>query len=190
MIEIINNNYMTLIIIMIFIILLGIIIMLIPMIQKNKKEPNICPLGLNDKEIKKIDDSIDKEQLTKDIFDIYKRIEIAKSKFDYETLKELLTNSLYIDEESKLKELKKNKQRLVATNIKLEELKILSIQNKNNIKLIDCYLHVSEYNYVTNNKKTVIRGTDEAEYQIEYKITLENFKLKKQECIGKWIKNK
>jgi len=196
MLEKISNNTDILMILMIFIILLGIFIMLIPLFQekKNKKDKNIDNLGLNDIEIKKIDENLNKDQLTKDIFDIYKKVEVAKSKFDYKTLKELLTDSLYQEEEQKLKQLKNNKQKLVATNIKLQEIKILSIQKKNEIELIDVYLHVSEYNYIINNKKKIIRGTDEAIYQIEYRITLEKnkdkyFKIKKKECTGKWIKN-
>jgi len=196
MLEKISNNTDILMILMIFIILLGIFIMLIPLFQekKNKKDKNIDNLGLNDIEIKKIDENLNKDQLTKDIFDIYKKVEVAKSKFDYKTLKELLTDSLYQEEEQKLKQLKNNKQKLVATNIKLQEIKILSIQKKNEIELIDVYLHVSEYNYIINNKKKIIRGTDEAIYQIEYRITLEKnkdkyFKINKHECTGKWIKN-
>lgn len=156
----------------------------------NKNEPS----ELTDKEIKKIDETIDKEELKKEIFTLYKKVEVAKSKFDYEALKKLLTESLYNEEEQKLKEFKSNKQKLVATNIKLQEIKILSIQNKNEIETINIYLHVSQYDYVTDSKKKVIRGTDTSEYQIEYKITLEKnqdnvLKIKDKECTGKWIKN-
>lgn len=196
MIEQINSHYNELMLLMVFICLIGVVIMLIPLFTKKQKqaveEKEVT--GLTDKDIKKIDSTIDEEQLKKEAFDLYKRVEVAKSKFDYDTLKELLTTSLYQEEEPKLKQLKDNKQKLVATNIKLQEVKILSIKKKDNIENINIYLHVSQYDYIINSKKKVIRGTDQSEYQIEYKITLEKnndkyFKIKNKTCTGKWIKN-
>lgn len=186
MIELINKNYNELIILMISIILLGIIIMLIPLFIKKEKKEII--------DTTKIDKSIDQEKIKKEAFSLYKKIEVAKSKFDFDTLKEILSESLYIKEEETLKQLKADKQKLVATNIKLQEAKIISVQNKNNVEKINLYLHVSQYAYVINNKKKVVRGTDDTVYQIEYKITLEKtkneqYKITKKECTGKWINN-
>lgn len=193
MTELILNNYDTLIILMISICTIGIAIMLIPLLTKKKKQEENNLLGLTNKELKRLDKITDKEQLLKDVFELYKKVEVAKSKFDYDTLKELLTDNLYKEEEQKLKQLKANKQKLVATNINLQDIKILRITNKKETDLIDFYLYVSEYNYVIDNKKNIIRGTDKAEYQIEYKLTIEKkdkyFKLNKLECTGKWIKN-
>lgn len=170
--------------------------MIMPLFLKKNNKDTLKnePSELTDKEIKKIDANIDKEELKKEIFTLYKKVEVAKSKFDYETLKKLLTETLYTEEEQKLECLKNNKQKLVATNIKLQEIKVLSIQNKNEIEIIKVYLHVSQYDYVIDNKKKVVRGTDTSEYQLEYKITLEknednNFKIQDKECTGKWIKN-
>lgn len=196
MLEKINNNPDILIVLMLLIIGIGIIIMFIPLLLKKKTKNNQdnTNIGLTDTEINKIDKNINKEELTNEIFTLYKKIEVAKSKFDYNTLKELLIESFYKEEEEKLKTLKNNKQKLVATNIKLKNMKVLSIQNKDESELIDIYLHVSQYDYIIDNKKKVIRGTDEAEYQVEYKMTLEknkdnSFKINKINCIGKWIKN-
>lgn len=193
MTELILNNYDTLIILMISICTIGIAIMLIPLLTKKKKQEENNLLGLTNKELKRLDKITDKEQLLKDVFELYKKVEVAKSKFDYDTLKELLTDNLYKEEEQKLKQLKANKQKIVATNINLQDIKILRITNKKETDLIDFYLYVSEYNYVIDNKKNIIRGTDKAEYQIEYKLTIEKkdkyFKLNKLECTGKWIKN-
>ena len=194
MTEFITNYYTELIISMISLCIIGIIIMLIPLLTKRKKKTEPELLGLTPKEAKELAKITDKEQLLQDTFALYKKVETAKSKFDYDTLKELLTDTLYKEEEKKLKQLKANKQKLVATNIKLEEIKILFINKKKETELIDFYLHTSEYNYIIDNKKNIIRGTDKAEYQIEYRITIEKnkdkyFKLTKLDCTGKWIKN-
>ena len=186
--NIINNYYSELIVIMVLIIIIGIVIMIIPLF-KNIKINNDKLLGITKKEF----NILNEDQLKKDIFDLYTRVEIAKSKFDYDTLKELLTSTLYEEEEQKLQTLKRNKQKLVSTNIKLQELKILSIKNIEQLEIIDIYLYISKYDYIINNKKELIRGTDKTQYQIEYKITIEKnnkyFKLKEIECTGKWIKN-
>ena len=70
----------------------------------------------------------------------------------------------------------------------------VEIRKKKEKTIIMVYLHVSQYDYVINKQKQVIRGTDQTDYQIEYKLTLEqqpdkHFTIKKKECIGKWIKN-
>ena len=189
--ELILNNYNNLLILMITICIIGIIIMLTPIFTKKKKQTENNLLGLTTKELKRLDKITDKEQLLRDTFELYKRQEVAKSKFDYDTLKELLTDNLYNEEEQKLKQLKASKQKLVATNINLHDIKILRITSKKETELIEFYLYVSEYNYIINNKKNIIRGTDKVEYQIEYKLTIEKnnkyFKLNKLQCTGKWI---
>jgi len=192
MLENINIQGFALMILMIIICIIGLILLIIPLFlnkEKNttKKNKN---LEVSDKKIKKIDIQLDQEEIKKEAFNLYKKSEIAKTKFDYDTLKEILTDSLYKEEEQKLKQLKEEKLKLVATNIKLQDIKIISVTKEN----INIYLYVSQYDYVTNSKKKVIRGTDETEYQIEYKLTLEKnkdkyFKIKKKECTGKWIKN-
>jgi len=181
-----------LMILMVFICILGACLMILPLFLKDNKKKEE-EKELTDEEIKKIDKNLDKEKLKNEIFTLYKKTEVAKSKFDYETLKMNLIEELYNEEEKKLQELKKEKQKLVATNIKLQELKILSINIENKKTKITAYLHISQYDYVVDNKKNIIRGTDESEYQIEYKISLEkneNLQIVSKECIGKWIKNK
>lgn len=196
MIEFVSNYYYELIIGMISIIVIGIIIMVVSSLRSQKKkaseEKEIN--GLNDTEITKIDNTLTKEELINEIFSLYKKVATARSKFNYDTLKELLIESLYLKEEQQLKQLKANKQKMVATNINLQNIKILAIQKKDNVELITAHLHVSQYDYIIDNKKNIIRGTDESEYQIEYRLTIEKnndkyFKLSNIETTGKWIKN-
>lgn len=184
------------IILMLSIIFIGIVIIIVSSLSnKKKKELEVKEdNGLNDNQIAKIDNSITKEELTDEIFNLYKKVEIAKSKFNYDTLKDLLTENLYTKEEQLLKQLKANKQKLVATNIKLQNLKILAIQKQEEKELIIANIHVSQYDYIIDNKKNIVRGTDESEYQIEYRLTIEKnynkyFKLTNIKPTGKWIKN-
>ena len=136
----------------------------------------------------------DFEEVREQIFQLYKDIEIAKMKFRYVILDEKLDKNLYVKCEEKLKEMKKNHQKLVATDIVLEEFRILSRSVEKDMETIDVFLHVSQYDYVIDKEKKVVRGTDEGRYQIEYKITVTKnlesgqYKVQKRECVGKWIK--
>lgn len=158
----------------------------------NKK--NVLKTELTDEDIKKIDENLSFERLKEEIFNVYKKLETAKTKQNIKSLKEILTEELCLEQEQKIKTQKENHQKVVATNIKLENFKVLSITVEKDIKTILTYLHVSQYDYVTDKNKNIVRGTSESLYQIEYKLTIEQdkdnqIKIKKKECLGKWIKN-
>lgn len=195
MANIISENYSTIMVLFIGLIFVGIIIMMIPVILKkeDKELSKAKDINLDNEQIKKIDNSLDKEALTEEIFNLYKKLETAKSKYKYDILKEILTKDLYTLEEEKLKTKKAEKIKIVKTNIKLHELRILDIKKEDNIETILAYLHVSQYDYALNSKKELIRGTDKEVYQIELHLTIEKNKdkyfIKKKEITGKWIKN-
>lgn len=195
MTEIINDNYNTILITLIGLIVVGIIIMLIPVFLKrqDKELSKDHDIDLDNDSLKKIDNNLDKEKLTEEIFELYKQVETAKSKYKYDTLKEILTEDLYKIEEEKLKAKKTEKLKIVKTNIKLHEIKILDIKKEDDIETILAYLHVSQYDYILNNQKELIRGTDNEVYQIELRLTIEKnndkYFIKKKEITGKWIKN-
>lgn len=193
----INSNYYDLIIILLSITGIGILMIILSLIINKKKkqleEKNAN--GLNDREIKKIDKTLTREKLTNEIFSLYKEVALAKSNFDYDILKELLTKELYIKEEKNLEKLKNNNQKNIITDINLEKIKILNIKKEKTTKKIIAYLHVSQYDYVIDNKKNIVRGTKEIEYQVEYRLTIDKkpnkyFKLSNITTTGKWIKNK
>lgn len=193
----INSTYYDLIIILLSITGIGILMIILSLIINKKKkqleEKNAN--GLNDKEIKKIDKTLTKDKLTNEIFSLYKEVALAKSNFDYEILKELLTKELYIKEEKNLEKLKNNKQKNIITDINLEKIKILNIKKEKTTRRITAYLHISQYDYVIDSKKNIVRGTKEIEYQVEYHLTIDKkpnkyFKLSNITATGKWIKNK
>lgn len=195
MTNIINDNYNTIMITFASLILAGIIIMLIPIFLKkeDKELSKKHDIDLDNDSLKKIDSNLDKDKLTEEIFELYKKVETAKSKYKYDILKEILTEDLYKIEEEKLKAKKAEKLKIVKTNIQLHEIKILDIKKEDDIENILAYLHVSQYDYILNNKKELIRGTDNEVYQIELRLTIEKNKdkyfIKKKEITGKWIKN-
>lgn len=190
-----NLNTISYFLIFILGILLIILIIKVLTLKNNLNQVVNNQLGeLTDTEIKNIDATLDIKMLKETTFELYKKLETAKTKQNIKNLKTIVTDELYSEQEQNIKSLKEQHQKEVSTNINLENFKVLSIEMLNNIPTILTYLHVSQYDYVIDKQKTVIRGTSDALYQIEYKITLEQtpdkqFKIKKKECIGKWIKN-
>lgn len=168
------------------------LIALNPLLSKIKSK-DTSNKGIKDKKIKEIDPNLTNQSLKDEVFSLYKKLETAKTKQNINILKEIGTNNFFKEQERIIKSLKEKQQKMVATNIKLESFKVLSIKEKDNSADILIYLHVSQYDYVIDKNKNVVRGTEQAEYQIEYKILLEHIsnelKIKKKECIGKWIKN-
>lgn len=136
----------------------------------------------------------DFDEIKEQFFQLYKDIEIAKMKFRYAILEEKLDKNLYLKCVEKLKVMKKNHQKLVATDIMLEDFSILNRNLDGDTEIIEVFLHVSQYDYVIDKDKNVVRGTDDGRYQVEYKITViknlksAQYKVLKRECVGKWIK--
>ena len=157
-------------------------------IKKNKKTPKKFPTTYG------IDKKLDNGKIKEEALILYKKLQTAKTKKDLKILKEILSEELYKKEEQKINLLKEKGHKVVATNIKEENIEVLySKKEKDKIKAI-VFLHISQYDYVVDKNKKVIRGTDEIEYQKEYKMTIEkekdkDYKIVKKECTGKWIKN-
>lgn len=139
--------------------------------------------GLSYDEIKAIDPSLDKELLKEQAFNIYKDVQIAWMNFDYDTLRKNLTDEIYNMYVSQLKTLKLKNQQNIMKDIKLKDCQITSIDITNGKEEIQIYLNVTQYDYVVDKDKKVVRGTDKYKNNVEYKITLirnmENKKIEK-----------
>ena len=151
--------------------------------KNNKKQKEI--------DIKDLDIDIDTLVLKEQIFKLYKDIQVARTKKSLKLLEPLVTTNLYQKYEKELKELKTNKEKLVITDIMQKEVKLLSINQKENNKYLNVYLHVTQYDYMLDSNKKVIRGVNDTKYQVEYNLEIEyknkELKINNIKCIGKWI---
>ena len=184
-----NNNLTYLKIAFISMISIGIITFIISI--KQEKEPKKEKDKEKELDLTKLDPNIDKIKLKEDIFNIYKDFQTARTKNKIVLLEKVLTNNLLPKYKEELKKLKENKEKLVITNILKKELKILSIEEKDNEKYLKVYLYVTEYDYKLDKNKKVIKGTDDSKYHAEFNITFkylkDNLKIEKIDCTGKWI---
>lgn len=157
-----------------------IIIFLTLIILKAKKNMYINPnkitkssdyIDMDEKLIKDIDKSIDKEKLKQELFIIYKKVQEAWMNLDYNTLRNNLTDELYSMYNSQLKILKAQNQQTIIKEIKYINSKIIEVKIENNIENVKIYLNVEQYDYIINKSNKVVRGTDKYKNNVEYIIT-------------------
>lgn len=162
-----------------YIIIIIIIIFIIVVIANQKRlhgsvvgSKSFSYLDLSDDKIKEIDASIDKVELEKEAFSIYKNIQEAWMNMDYEALRKYTTDELYNMYESQLKTLKIKNQKNIMKNIELKNIKITDINITNGVEKITFYLDVHQYDYVVDSNNKIVRGNDKVKNDVEYIITL------------------
>lgn len=128
-------------------------------------------IDLNEDTIKKIDSTINKGQLKNETFDIYKNVQESWMNFDYDNLRNYTTDELYNMYNSQLKVLQAKKQQNIMKDIKYINSKIIDIKIENGIETVKLYLEVSQYDYVIDKDKKVVRGTDKYKNNVEYIVT-------------------
>lgn len=127
---------------------------------------------LTTEEIFKLDPNINTEELKHLTFDIYKKVQEGWMNFDYNILRQYLTDEMYNMYESQLKVLKVKHQKNMIEDIKFIGAKIIDISIENNIEKIKVYLQVATKDYVVDVNNKVVRGNKNIRNKMEYIITL------------------
>ena len=105
-------------------------------------------------------------------FNIYKDIQNSWMNFDTDTIRNLTTDELYNMYSSQLETLKLKGQKNIMNDISLMDIKIIDVQEVDDIITISVYLKVKCYDYVINEKtEEVVRGQDSNKVIIEYKLS-------------------
>jgi len=102
---------------------------------------------------------INKEELKKELFNVFIDIQNAWMNFDYDTLSRLCTNELFNTYKSQLNVLKVKSGKNIMHSFKLLDCKITQIKQVNNKLNFTVYMKVSFFDYVINTKTCkVTRG--------------------------------
>lgn len=113
---------------------------------------------------------INKEKFKKMVYEKYVCIQEAWMNFDYDKLKDNLTNELYNSYMMQLDALKLKKQKNIMSDFKLIDIKIIDISSANDLVNVRTYLRVRMYDYVVDEDNNVVRGTKSKKIDIEYII--------------------
>ena len=113
---------------------------------------------------------IDKEMFKQMIYDKYVDIQNAWMDFDYDKLKNNLTDELYNSYLMQLDILKSKHQKNIMYNYEKVDAKIIDVTEENNLINVKTYLRVWMYDYVIDENSKVLRGDAKHRIDIEYII--------------------
>ena len=143
-------------------------------------------LSIKINKVKKIDKEFNKKDISKELFNSYKDIQLAWMDSTLTILKDLVNKEIYNDYKTKLDELNKNNQKNIMSSIELKSNKITNIKIDNNIETIECEMNVICYDYIVDNEDKVVKGKNDKKYNYLYRLTFErNIKNNKYILIGK-----
>ena len=114
---------------------------------------------------------INREKFLKEAYKKYVNIQKAWMNFDYDLLKELVTDELYNTYHSQLEVLKMKNQQNIMSDFDSIKSEIIDINEENNILSVTIFLNVKMYDYVINSENLVIRGSKKKKVNISYNIT-------------------
>jgi len=145
------------------------IIIRIGMKTSNKK------MNIYTKPVKrKIIEGIDSEKIVNDAFENYKDLQIAWMNFDYDKIKELVSDEMYNMYTNQLETLKIKNQQNIMSDIEFIEGYITDYKKVNNKETFKIYLSVSCYDYIINAKNNMtVRGNKNRKLTLSYILTFE-----------------
>ena len=131
---------------------------------------------------RKIVEGIDSEKVVSDAFENYKDLQIAWMNFDYDRIKELVSDEMYNMYTNQLETLKIKNQQNVMSDIEFIEGYVTDYKKVNNKETIKVYMSVSCYDYIINTKNNMtVRGNKNRKLTLTYILTFErNVEIVKQ----------
>lgn len=140
--------------------------------EKYKKYNNIdTSIIYKEMDLNKIDNH---EELKNTLFDMFKNVLKAYTKLDYNELKRLTNDVVYMQYYDKIKELKDRREVKVIKNVNLDDIRILDVKNSKGSVTIKFYLNITSYSYTIDKKLKFVRsGFDDRRVKQEYLVSLE-----------------
>ena len=122
----------------------------------------------------KIIEGIDNEKIVNDSFENYKELQISWMNFDYDKIKELVSDEMYNMYMNQLETLKIKNQQNIMNDIEFIEGYITDYKKVNNRETFKIYLSVSCYDYIINTKNNMtVRGNKNRKLTLTYILTFE-----------------
>ena len=130
-----------------------------------KKTPQYDP-----EKFKQFLPDFDENNFKNNVFDIYKKIQIAWMNFDYDSIRKHVTNEMYNKYKSQLTILKTKKQTEVINDINLININIIGMDHKDNINSLIVIMKVECYDYITDKNNKIVKGTNKRKIIYEYAL--------------------
>ena len=112
------------------------------------------------------------EEFNFKVYQIFYDVQMAWMDFDYDKLKELLTDELYNNYIMQLEALKTKNHKNTMKDFQLIEICLNDLKEENDKYIAEVYLNVKFYDYVENSKTgMILRGTPNRKLNNFYKLT-------------------
>ena len=125
----------------------------------------------NLEELRRILPSFEPEAFKNRAFEIYKEIQIAWLKFDYDTIRKNVTDEMYNMYKAQLTTLKVKNQINFMQEICLINSNIVGMEIKEDIVSLIVTMQVECYDYIANMNGKVLRGTNQRKVVYNYAMT-------------------
>lgn len=145
-----------------------------------KKDSLPLPNPVNDDLLKKHIENYNKEKFLEDRYNDFIKIQEDWMNFNYEGLKENLTDELYNEYEMQLETLKINDEKNIMKNFEFESIHLSEVKEENDILTVVVTLNVSFIDYIEKDNKA-IRGSEIKKVHHTYSLTF----IMKPEAIEK-----
>lgn len=160
-----------------------------------KLEPKVPKVNLADRYIDLPDEelnvfNIKSEQFKYMIYVNFQNIHNAFMEYDYDMLKNYLTNDLYNYYFEQLELLKRKKYKNIYRDYELLNVKIFKVTNEHNMLMVNVYLNVRMFDYIVNvDTGRCVNGNAERKVDYEFELFFvkkgeEKFLLSKKECVN------
>lgn len=149
---------------------IAIVIIAIIIVLANKTNGGDGGLPLTEEEIKKYIPDFDLEKFTRDRFKDYVDIQNAWMSFDYDGLREKVTDELYNQYKMQLDSLELSGKKNIMKDFELKDIYVVDVKNENDTLEIVINMIVSFYDYIECNGK-VERGSDTKKIIVWYEMT-------------------
>ena len=140
---------------------------------------------LSEEDIRKTLPDFNKEEFLKNSYNIFIVIQNAWTNFDYDTLRQYLSDELFNTYKSQLRVLNTKKQKNMMHNFVKYDMDITGINKVDNKTALTVELIVSFYDYVVDKDDNVVRGSRNRKLTNHYELTFicsENKKKKNNKC--------
>ena len=127
---------------------------------------------MTDEEIKEIDSELNKEMLVNKTFELYVALQNAWSEFEYDKIRELVSDELYNNYKMQLETLSMKGQKNIMEDIKLVSGDIVSVKKEGKVETVKVALTIAMKDYIVDKDNKVVRG-DKEPHGVSYYITLD-----------------
>lgn len=139
--------------------------------------------------VNELDKSFNVKDFNNEAFNVYKDLQIAWMNFEYDKIKELVSDEIFNKYKGQLEQLSSDGQKNIMDKIEFKSNKIIDIYIENGIEIIRCRMKVTCYDYIIDNNEKVLKGKKNKNCNYSYDFIFnKNLKDNKLILVSKKLK--